>query len=141
MSDRTNVLFVYGTLKQGECRGPIFNQWMKDDMFKVVPATTKADLYDLGPYPAILPGDNTVYGEAIVLKDNRLMQELIPTLDMIEGYSGRPDHPGNLYVRKVVEVTLASGEKVRAVTYFFANEEVLKQQAVLVESGVWSESI
>jgi gamma-glutamylcyclotransferase (GGCT)/AIG2-like uncharacterized protein YtfP len=58
-------LFVYGTLKRGESRE---KKWPFPPV-KVLPATTRAALYDLGPYPAIGPGDDTIVGELWFLRE------------------------------------------------------------------------
>ena len=134
-----NTLFVYGTLKQDEARGSLFGSWMNKTLFDVKAATVQADLYDLGVFPAIVPGKGTVYGEAVTVKNPALMKHLVNTVDMIEGYSGDPEHPENMYVRKKVPVCLATGEVVEAYAYFFAREDFIKNFATLIEGGIWSE--
>ncbi len=53
-----------------------------------------ANLYDLGPYPAIGPGHGKVYGEIYEVNEQTLS-----ILDQIEGFN-RHDLPNSLYHRE-----------------------------------------
>jgi gamma-glutamylcyclotransferase (GGCT)/AIG2-like uncharacterized protein YtfP len=114
MSDDASLpLFVYGTLKRGEARE---GKWPFLPL-QVLPATTRAALYDLGPYPAIGPGDDLVAGELWFLRDEDVA-ETLRQFDAIEGYQqGGPD----LYVRKVIECRDDAGQTHQAFAYFYAN--------------------
>lgn len=113
MSDSSLPLFVYGTLKRGESRD---KQWPFAPL-KVCPATTCAALYDLGPYPAIGPGNDCVAGELWFVRDEHLAATL-RQLDAIEGYQqGGPD----LYVRRIITCSDNWGWSHRAYAYFFAD--------------------
>ena len=56
MSITPILVFVYGTLKRGEARARL---WPRKPQ-AVEPATVRGTLYDLGDYPALVPGDDTV---------------------------------------------------------------------------------
>jgi gamma-glutamylcyclotransferase (GGCT)/AIG2-like uncharacterized protein YtfP len=81
-------------------------------------ATLQAALYDLGPYPAIGPGDDPVAGELWFLRADHI-EETLRVLDRIEGFN----QPGqrNWYERRIVECRDDSGQVHRAYTYFFAD--------------------
>ena len=79
-------------------------------------ATTRARLYDLGKYPAILPGDDRVLGELWHLAPDD-MEVTLAALDQIECFSGQDD---DLYVRRIVDCETSSGQIVRAYAYFLA---------------------
>ena len=106
-------LFVYGTLKRGEARE---GKWPFLPL-KVSPATTRAALYDLGPYPALGPGSDVVAGELWFLAEEHVA-ETLRQFDAIEGYQqGGPD----LYVRRVIECCDEEGQTHQAYAYFYAN--------------------
>ncbi len=103
------VVFVYGTLLKGLCR----DQALKGSLF-LGPATIKADLYNLGPFPGIKQGDSTLIGEHYEVDETTLLE-----LNGIEGYD--IDNPeSSLFVLKPIKATvLATGKLVDAITYFF----------------------
>jgi gamma-glutamylcyclotransferase (GGCT)/AIG2-like uncharacterized protein YtfP len=117
---RPNHVFVYGTLKRGQCREKC---WPRAAL-RVDEGTIRAALYDLGPYPAVGPGDDCIVGEAWELAASDL-EPTLDALDEVEGYSGDEAGAGNLYVRRMVEVELFNGRRVAAWTYFLADEQKL----------------
>lgn len=111
-------VFVYGTLRPG---GAAFGRFAAS-MRKVEPARLDgADLYDLGPYPMAVAGAGVVWGEVLHL--NPLVYHFtLHALDRYEGY--HPPTDGGLFVRRAVQVTLASGERSAAWTYLGQPEQV-----------------
>jgi len=111
-------VFVYGTLQTAQKRA---NRWPRTPI-RVVPACVKGALYDLGPYPALLPGNDWVIGEAWEIAERDLPATL-EVLDRIEGFASRPD---DLYSRRQIECWLDSAESrrtpVSAWTYFYARQ-------------------
>ena len=122
-------MFVYGTLKRGQCRERL---WPKVPL-KVEPAWTLGALYDLGPYPALVAGNERVLGEAW----HFAAEDMAPTLrilDAIEGYRGAAD---DLYVRIAIECVIDGGCQLRAYAYRYARIENLRpaQRVLPDESG------
>jgi gamma-glutamylcyclotransferase (GGCT)/AIG2-like uncharacterized protein YtfP len=115
-----NTVFVYGTLKQHQLRGKM---WPHSPI-TIRPAVLQAALYDLGPYPAIGPGEDWVLGEAWTLHNEHL-QETIDVLDQIEGYQALGKN--NEYTRILVEIVFDDGSLGRAHTYQFAGTDRLDQ--------------
>jgi gamma-glutamylcyclotransferase (GGCT)/AIG2-like uncharacterized protein YtfP len=111
------AIFVYGTLQRGQVRERC---WPRQPV-AIESATVRGALYDLGPYPALVPGNDTVGGELwhIAPAD---MAVTLAALDHVEGYAGRPD---DLYRRVIVECQTASA-KVPAWTYRLAQTELLQ---------------
>ena len=112
-----NAVFVYGTLKRGECRESC---WPRAPL-RVEAAATKGQLYDLGPYPALCPGAGTVAGEVWTFAP-RDMPATRAALDEIEDHYGEPD---DAYTRRVVDCRLAAGgpgehKTIRAYAYFYS---------------------
>jgi len=111
----TNAVFVYGTLKRGECRADC---WPREPL-RVEHASTLGMLYDLGRYPALLSGDNLVLGEIWTFVPNDIT-ETLRVLDAIECFAqGGVD----LYVRKVVPcgVETDTSAPISAHCYFLAD--------------------
>lgn len=82
MSGLETVVFVYGTLRQGECNHGLLGQRVP---LRVVRTLRAWELVDLGTYPALLPGGNTaVLGEVYAVDD-----ETLGELDALEGH---PDY-------------------------------------------------
>src|SRR5262245_20476716 len=111
--------FVYGTLKRGGVR----EQCWPFPPRRVDPAFTRGVLYDLGPYPALADGADSVQGELWQI-DAKHLARTIDELDQVEGYRGAAD---DLYVRRVITVTLADGTAHRAYAYFLADVSTLKE--------------
>jgi gamma-glutamylcyclotransferase (GGCT)/AIG2-like uncharacterized protein YtfP len=132
MPDPPNAVFVYGTLRRGECRA-IF--WPYSPV-AVETAFVRGRLYDLGPYPALAPGEDWIRGELWRLNPAHTA-ETLEVLDEVEGYSVSP---GDLYVRKVVECRTQSGDAYLASVYFYARPERLDERArVLPGKEGWCE--
>lgn len=108
----TKYLFVYGTLKGN--RLGFATTFVKN-------AEIKGNLYDLGPFPAvILGGEGTVKGELHRVEDDRVWQGL-------DRYEGVPD----LYRREVT--TTMCGED----TYVYEYQNAVTADQ-LVEKGEWN---
>jgi gamma-glutamylcyclotransferase (GGCT)/AIG2-like uncharacterized protein YtfP len=111
------AVFVYGTLKRG---GERERCWPRRPL-SVEPATVLARLYDLGPYPALLPAESqdqdVVLGElwSFAVAD---MEATLRALDDVECF-GVDDV--DLYVRRVVACTTLDGAVVGAHCYFLAD--------------------
>lgn len=108
------AVFVYGTLQRGEER---VHCWPHAPL-AVTPAVISAQLHDLGPYPAIVPGKDRVAGELWELRPEQLA-ETLRVLDAVEGYYGH--EKANLYVRRIVACNTQDGRTVPAFTYYYAD--------------------
>jgi gamma-glutamylcyclotransferase (GGCT)/AIG2-like uncharacterized protein YtfP len=119
-SDLADIIhvFVYGTLKSGECRERC---WPYRPM-KIQPATLRASLYDLGPFPAIVAGPDLMHGEVWELSPQHV-QEALRVLDEVEGFARRE---GDLFIRKAVRCDSDDGRQIAAWAYFFARPETLR---------------
>ncbi len=106
-------VFVYGTLKRGQCRETCWP--CKPE--RIVRAWTQGELYDTGPYPALFEGHDLVAGELWTFDADSLTQVLIE-LDIVEEY--RPGAEAtNLYNRVIVPCIDQSGARARAYTYLY----------------------
>lgn len=105
--------FVYGTLKRGQSNYHLIAETVRS----AVPAMVAGRLYDLGPFPALGPGDDRVRGELLLIEPT-LLAHTLTVLDELEGY--RPTDPrGSIYVRQVVTAVTDEGEEIAANAYFY----------------------
>lgn len=97
-------VFVYGTLKKGYSNHRLLQTSEYIGNGKI----EGYEIYDLGFYPGIVPGDrkDEVYGEVYEITEETLVH-----LDRLEG-------EGFLYIREVVEVEMDGGS-VEASIYVF----------------------
>ncbi len=75
-----NLLFVYGTLKKGECREQIL---ASQNFLKNVSTAKRYTLFSVGSYPGLVEGGETAIPGELWAVDDRCMERL----DMIEGVS------------------------------------------------------
>ncbi len=106
-------IFVYGTLQRGECREAC---WPHRPA-AVIPGTVEAALYDLGAYPGIVAGEDTVEGELWFIAANQLDRTL-RVLDQVEGC--RENESDSLYTRVMVTCRDEAGNPQLAYAYFYA---------------------
>ncbi|MBE0658222.1 MAG: gamma-glutamylcyclotransferase [Bryobacteraceae bacterium] len=99
-----DAIFAYGTLMRGESRHGVL---AAAGPLRIVAATAQGRLINIGPYPAVLEGDETVHGEYCEFED---LSELLPRLDGIEGSD---------YRRERVRVVLDGGEEAEAWMYLW----------------------
>lgn len=104
--------FVYGTLQRSGCR----ERCWPVAATRIVPAWTRGFLFDLGPYPALVPGVDCVMGELWYFAEQELA-EVIHAVDLVEGHLGRPD---DLYTRQIVDCMQEGNGEVRAYAYIYA---------------------
>ncbi|MAI70646.1 MAG: hypothetical protein CMM01_07020 [Rhodopirellula sp.] len=100
--DTISSVFVYGTLKRGQCRG---DMWPFEPL-RVSAVFTHGTLFDRHDYPAMTSGTDNVFGEKWDFRPEQ-MQRVLKVLDAIEG-ANQPGVP-DLY-RRVVVMTWGLGE-------------------------------
>ena len=118
------AIFVYGTLQRGQVRE---RSWPRPPI-SIESATAGGALYDLGEYPALVPGDDTVGGELWHIAASDIAVTLA-ALDRVEGYAKGPD---DLYRRVIVVCQAASGGSVPAWTYQLAQIDLLQSARRIV---------
>ena len=113
MATGAAAFFVYGTLKRGQANFSLVAAAVR----AVVPATIRARLYDVGPFPALAEGDEAVRGEVLTV-DPAELPRLLAVLDDLEGYLSA-DPAGSMYLRRVVTAATDDGREVAAFAYFY----------------------
>lgn len=115
-ASRIDSVFVYGTLKQGQCRAPLWPAKPRE----IVPAWVRGKLFSRSDYPALRNGDDRVRGE-LWRFPVELMPSVLETLDEIEG-TNQPGEP-DLYHRVQLEVFDLQGRPLGiAHTYRYATD-------------------
>ena len=109
--------FVYGTLKTGQERAGCWPHLPQ----RVESAVARGALFDLGPYPALADGDDVILGELWHIASEH-MPDTVATLDRIEGFG---TEEVDLYVRRIIPVTLRDGSVREAFAYFIADLKTL----------------
>ncbi|MGF7057767.1 gamma-glutamylcyclotransferase family protein [Brassicibacter mesophilus] len=128
-------LFIYGSLIEGFFNYDIY---LKGKVLESESARIKGELYHLNGerYPALIDGDDYVYGEFIQVDD---YEETLKALDEMEHYYGE----GNEYneynrVLKEIEV-LTDNRKEEAYVYMYNYKEltVFKEENLYIPHGDW----
>jgi gamma-glutamylcyclotransferase (GGCT)/AIG2-like uncharacterized protein YtfP len=110
------TVFVYGTLKTGQCR----EKCWPCEPSQVTKAWTYGELYDTGPYPALFPGKDRVAGELWTFP-GAAMPTVLAELDLVEEYTPG-DEATNLYNRCEITCFDQAGNDVRAYTYLYGRQ-------------------
>ena len=100
----TYTVFVYGTLLQGERNHDFY---LSESSYSGKAHITGFDMYDIGCFPGIVPGDSMVKGELYVISKATLSE-----LDYLEG-------EGSLYVRRCVPAVAENGETSFSLVYIY----------------------
>ncbi|HJM54928.1 MAG TPA: gamma-glutamylcyclotransferase [Poseidonia sp.] len=120
-------VFVYGTLRQGECRSASMSKLAKESISH---ATVLGTLHNHGAYPGLIPEGNTVVVGELHRCQN--ITDALAVLDGIEGFHSY-DEGENLYNRTVKKVTI-QGKEQWAWTYL-TNLPTSEQS--IITSGDW----
>jgi gamma-glutamylcyclotransferase (GGCT)/AIG2-like uncharacterized protein YtfP len=115
-------IFVYGTLRKGECR----NYLLEDYRFLGYAKAKGFLLYNIGAFPGMIEGGGEVVGEVYEIHES-----LLEKLDLVEGV---PD----LFCRELIEVTLENGQTISAYAYIY-NRKI--DNKLLIPSGDWKDVI
>ncbi|WP_182868852.1 gamma-glutamylcyclotransferase family protein [Rhodopirellula sp. JC639] len=111
-------VFVYGTLKRGQCRESC---WPVQPL-RVTSGWVRGALYGREDYPALLPGEHHVAGELWTF-DAATMPTVLSVLDEIEGTDG--NSADDLYHRHWVQVHDDAGEVIAtAYSYFYHRDPI-----------------
>ncbi|WDC85319.1 gamma-glutamylcyclotransferase [Caloramator sp. mosi_1] len=138
-TERNKKLFVYGSLMEGMFN---YKKYLEGKVISRKNAKTKGELYHLKNkgYPAMIEGNNYVYGELIEIID---FDNVIKDLDMLEGYYGEGNRNSE-YIRKVVVVENVEDNKIEyayAYMYNLNNDVDFYKNTIYIEQGSWKNFI
>lgn len=106
--------FVYGTLQRGRLRQ---SAWPLPPN-RIEPAMVRAALYDLGPFPALLEGDDWVAGELWCYQPTQIPC-VARALDRVEGWDPQGDSEIGYRRDRCEVVRIDSSITQQAYTYWF----------------------
>ena len=118
--EKYELMVTYGTLMKGN-----HNDHFMQDAELVGEGRFKGDLYCLGGFPTVIPGEGDVVGEVY-----RVPIKAIPDIDRLEGYNQRTD--SGMYLKRKVAVQVGN-ETVEALVYLWNRD--LPRSAVKWVSG------
>jgi gamma-glutamylcyclotransferase (GGCT)/AIG2-like uncharacterized protein YtfP len=126
-------VFVYGTLKPGECN---YQRYCAGFVVGAQPAVARGLLFALPVgYPAMTPGEGSVHGVLLSFASPAILRHL----DELEDYD--PDRPTsqNEYDRQQIEVFNPALQSLGLVwAYLMTPEKVRRIGGVPIRAGVWS---
>lgn len=113
----THFLFVYGSLRSG-FRSPAY-EYISQFFSFAANGQVKGSLYDMGEYPAAVPGaeDKYIIGELYAIKNPAEFSWAIGQLDDYEGVTVEPGE-AQLYRRDIADVETEKGT-VKAWIYWY----------------------
>lgn len=128
-------IFVYGSLREGFFN---YDKYLTGKVLSKSEGKIKGKLYHMPykNYPALLEGNDTVYGEIMFISD---YENTMKSLDELEGYHGA-NNPSNEYEKKIVEIEYVhSGNKIECYLYSYNlnNDNEFKDKAIYIQHGDW----
>jgi gamma-glutamylcyclotransferase (GGCT)/AIG2-like uncharacterized protein YtfP len=130
---RVPKLFVYGTLKPGECN---WDKYCEGRVTEVIKAQTFGKLYDfpeLG-YPAMSEGDDVVRGYLLSFVDDSWQGPI----DELEEYDPTLSLEENIYQRSKIEVYTDDGQPLGSSWgYSMLPSRIASLGGIEVKSGEW----
>lgn len=126
-SAKIDYLFVYGTLRHAHASGAHRTYLQGADY--VSPAKIRGQLYRVDYYPGLVLSETEHWalGEIYLLGNESQLHEL----DVYEGCAKKSPLPHE-YERRLVDVHLASGERITAWTYIYIQDT---SELELISSG------
>lgn len=130
-----NNVFVYGTLKPGECN---YTRYCEGRVVHQFDAMVYGDLYHLPVgYPAVTVGDRPVYGVVLCLDDLSTLH----ALDGLEDYDPARSPDQNEYNRNRIDVFDAQGiSQGKAWIYLMDIQKVNQFGGIHLPNGIWSQA-
>lgn len=127
-------VFVYGTLKPGECN---YQRYCDGKIVNAEEAIVHGQLFHLSRrgYPGMTAGSGTIRGFVLSFSDPTLLQ----ILDDLEDYD--PDRPkeANEYHRQHIEAFNVAGESIGLVwVYLMEPQQIQLMGGEFLPEGVWS---
>ncbi|MEO4053238.1 gamma-glutamylcyclotransferase family protein [Solibacillus sp. CAU 1738] len=133
-------LFVYGSLREGFFN---YNKYLDGKVIEKKDAKLEnMKLYHLPykGYPALTSGEDTVFGEILVLSEEHY-EDTMNAIDKMEGFISEKN-PENEYDKVILEVeNLHTNEKEKCFVYFYNkdNDHLFEDKAIYLPHGNWKE--
>jgi gamma-glutamylcyclotransferase (GGCT)/AIG2-like uncharacterized protein YtfP len=125
-------VFVYGTLKPGECN---YLRYCEGKVVDACPAIARGQLFALPcGYPAMIPGEGTVCGFLLSFAEAAILADL----DRLEDYHPGRDPAQNEYQRQEIEIFDRHLKSLgTAWAYFMSADRVRSAGGIWLPDGTW----
>ncbi len=125
-------VFVYGTLKPGECN---YLRYSEGKVVDACPAIACGRLFALpAGYPAMISGEGRVYGFLLCFADSTILDDL----DELEDYHPGRDRAQNEYQRESIAIFDLNFKPVdTAWAYFMLPDRVRSLGGICLPHGRW----
>ena len=133
-------LFVYGSIREGFFN---YNKYLDGKVIEKKDAKLEnMKLYHLPykGYPALTFGEDTVFGEIMVLSEE-YYEDTMSAIDKMEGFIGE-NNPENEYHKVILEVeNLYTKQKEKCFVYFYNKDkdQLFGNSAIYLPHGNWKE--
>lgn len=125
-------VFVYGTLKPGECN---YHRYCQGKVVDACPARARGQLFALpAGYPAMVAGEGYVSGFLLCFADEAILDDL----DRLEDYHPGRDRSQNEYQRESIEICDLNCQPLgTAWAYFMLPDRVRSLGGIWLPHGKW----
>jgi gamma-glutamylcyclotransferase (GGCT)/AIG2-like uncharacterized protein YtfP len=125
-------VFVYGTLKPGECN---YSRYCEGKVVDAVPAIARGQLFALPMgYPAMVLGEGSVCGFLLSFAGGAVLADL----DLLEDYHPQREPAQNEYQRQEIEIFDRHLKPLgTAWTYFMLADRVRSLGGIFLPDGMW----
>jgi gamma-glutamylcyclotransferase (GGCT)/AIG2-like uncharacterized protein YtfP len=125
-------VFVYGTLKPGECN---YLRYCEGKVVDACPAIARGQLFALpAGYPAMISGEGKVHGFLLCFADSAILADL----DELEDYHPGRDRAQNEYQRESIAIFDLNFKPVdTAWAYFMLPDRVRSLGGIWLPHGRW----
>lgn len=127
-------IFVYGSLRTGFFN---YHKYLLGKVSDTKVGKVKGKLYHMPHkgYPALIDGNDDVFGEVMTLRD---FEAVMAPMDEMENYYGINDNR-NEYNRVIMDVELLNGTIESCYVYYYAmnDKEIFDSNSIYVENGDW----
>lgn len=125
-------VFVYGTLKPGECN---YLRYCEGKVVDACPAIAQGQLFALSAgYPAMISGEGRVYGFLLCFANSAILADL----DELEDYHPGRDRAQNEYQRESIAIFDLNFQPLDTVwAYFMLPDRLRSQGGIFLPDGRW----
>jgi gamma-glutamylcyclotransferase (GGCT)/AIG2-like uncharacterized protein YtfP len=125
-------VFVYGTLKPGECN---YLRYCEGKVVDACPAIAHGQLFALSAgYPAMISGEGRVYGFLLRFANSAILADL----DELEDYHPGRDRAQNEYQRELIAIFDLNFKPLdTAWAYFMLPDRLRSQGGIFLPDGTW----